>query len=88
MEKDEANGEIINMGNPVGYSVLEVAYLIKTLADSTSTITFPLLPQDDPKVRGPVIEKGKALLGWSPTVSLEEGLKRTIDQNRLKLNLH
>ncbi|WHY69948.1 GDP-mannose 4,6-dehydratase [Neobacillus sp. SuZ13] len=87
MEKDESNGEIINIGNPVEYSILNVARLIKALANSTSTITFHPLPQDDPKVRRPVIEKGKALLGWSPTVSLEDGLKETIRQYRFKLNI-
>jgi UDP-glucuronate decarboxylase len=88
MEKDEANGEIINIGNPVEYSILKVAHLIKSLANSTSRITFHPLPQDDPKVRRPVIEKGKTLLGWSPTVFLEDGLKETIRQYRMKQNLN
>jgi UDP-glucuronate decarboxylase len=87
MEKDNANGEIINIGNPVEYSILEVAHLIKELANSTSNITFPPLPKDDPKVRRPVIEKAEEILCWEPIITLEEGLKETITQYKKKLNL-
>jgi UDP-glucuronate decarboxylase len=78
MEKDEAAGEIINIGNPREYTILEVAELVKRLTGSPSRITFHPLPPDDPKVRRPVIDKAKKLLGWEPTVDLEEGLRRTI----------
>lgn len=78
MEKEEAEGHIINIGNPNEYTVLEVAWLVKRLAASGSGITFLPLPQDDPKQRRPVIDKAIRLLGWKPEVDLEEGLKRTI----------
>jgi UDP-glucuronate decarboxylase len=85
MEKEEASGEIINIGNPVEHTVLQVARMVIRLSDSLSGISFLPLPQDDPKVRCPDIAKAKALLGWQPEVSLEEGLRRTIDIYRDRL---
>ncbi|SEM93447.1 UDP-glucuronic acid decarboxylase family protein [Lihuaxuella thermophila] len=85
MEKDEATGEIINIGNPKEYTILEVARMVKRLTGSESNITFHPLPQDDPKVRRPVIDKAKKLLDWEPAVDLEEGLKRTIAVYRQRL---
>jgi UDP-glucuronate decarboxylase len=85
MEKDEANGEIINIGNPIEYSIIDVAHMVKILANSNSQITFHPLPKDDPKVRRPVITKAKHILGWEPKVTIEEGLKATIEQYRVKL---
>jgi UDP-glucuronate decarboxylase len=87
MEKDEANGEIVNIGNPDEYTILRVAMMVKELTGSESDITFHPLPEDDPKVRRPVILKAKELLGWEPTVSLEEGLDRTIAEFQKKLQL-
>ncbi|TDG00319.1 SDR family NAD(P)-dependent oxidoreductase [Paenibacillus piri] len=85
MEKDEATGEIINIGNPAEYAILEVAQMVKRLAESDSVITYMPLPQDDPKVRRPVIDKAKRLLGWEPHIDLEEGLRRTIQSYRNRL---
>lgn len=85
MEKHEAAGEIINIGNPQEYTVLEVAELVKQLTGSDSLIVFKPLPQDDPKQRRPVIEKAKKLLGWQPEIGLEEGLKRMIEVYRQQL---
>jgi UDP-glucuronate decarboxylase len=87
MEKEEANGEIINIGNPIEYPILGVAYMIKNLTGTNSKITFHPLPEDDPKVRRPVIEKAKRLLGWEPTVSLNEGLIKTIQEYSKNLSL-
>lgn len=78
MNSNEATGEIINLGNPTEYTILEVAKLVKKLTSSNSLITFEPLPADDPKVRRPVIDKAKAILGWEPKISLEEGLLKTI----------
>ncbi|WML24837.1 GDP-mannose 4,6-dehydratase [Neobacillus sp. OS1-33] len=86
MEKDEANGEIINIGNPNEYPIIELAHLVKTLANSASNITFHPLPVDDPKVRCPIIDKAKELLGWEPAITLENGLKETIAEYTKKLN--
>ena len=84
MEKDDANGEIINIGNPIEYSILELAQIIKKLTQSNSKITFHPLPEDDPKMRKPDISKAYQLLGWEPKVTIEDGLSKTIQQYKLK----
>ncbi|GIP36192.1 UDP-glucuronic acid decarboxylase family protein [Paenibacillus sp. J2TS4] len=87
MERDEANGQIINIGNTAEYSILQVAELVKRLTGSDSVITYLPLPSDDPKVRRPVIQKAKRLLGWEPQIDLEEGLSRTISVYRERMTL-
>lgn len=78
MDKDEANGHIVNIGNDNEYTILQVAQLILKLTRSTSRIVFRPLPQDDPVRRRPSLVKARKLLQWEPSVSLEEGLRRTI----------
>jgi nucleoside-diphosphate-sugar epimerase len=85
MEKDEANGQIVNIGNPAEYSVLEVARMVIRLSGSASGIVFLPLPKDDPKVRRPDISKAISLLGWQPLISLEEGLRLTIETYRKRM---
>ncbi len=76
----------INIGNPTERTMLEFAQQIKALTDSPSEIVFkPLLTADDPKQRRPDITKAKALLGWEPKVSLEDGLRETIAYFKGKL---
>ena len=75
---EEGKGEVINLGNPKETRIIELAKLIKELTRSNSPIEFHPLPPDDPKRRCPEISKAKKLLNWEPTVSLREGLKRTI----------
>ena len=75
---DKANGEVINLGNNQEYTILELANIIKNLTDSNSKIVFKPLPIDDPVRRCPDITKAKEILGWEPTTSLEDGLKKTI----------
>lgn len=87
MEKDSATGQVINIGNPKEYTILEIANIIKSLTKSNSNITFHSLPQDDPLKRNPDIKKAKELLGWEPTVTLQDGLIYTISEYRKKLNL-
>ncbi|MFX1303019.1 MAG: UDP-glucuronic acid decarboxylase family protein [Promethearchaeota archaeon] len=76
--KDEANGEVINLGNNKEYTILELARIIKDLTNSNSKIVFKSLPIDDPVYRCPDITKAKSILNWEPTTSLEDGLKKTI----------
>ncbi len=76
---DRAEGGVINIGNTNETTVLELANLIKKLANSSSEIAFHPLPKDDPERRCPDISKAKEILGWEPKVSLEEGLKNTIE---------
>lgn len=86
MAEDRAEGEIINIGNPAEYTILEVAYLVKKLTGSDSNIVFMPLPEDDPKVRRPVIDKAREILNWEPVIALEEGLRRTIQHYRTMLH--
>lgn len=75
-------GEIINLGNPDERTVSEIANIIKKLTNSKSEITHELLPTDDPKRRKPDITKAKNILNWEPKITLEEGLRKTIDYFR------
>jgi UDP-glucuronate decarboxylase len=68
----------INLGNPHEFTIVDLAKKIIELTGSSSKIVHRALPHDDPKQRQPDIGKAKELLGWSPQVPLEEGLKRTI----------
>jgi dTDP-glucose 4,6-dehydratase len=68
----------MNLGNPEEYTVLELAQLIRELTESSSAIVFEALPEDDPKQRRPDITLAHRELGWQPTVSVREGLQRTI----------
>jgi dTDP-glucose 4,6-dehydratase len=68
----------VNCGNPTEVTILQFAEKIKALTGSRSDIVYRPLPVDDPKVRQPDITRARQLLGWAPTVALEEGLKRTI----------
>ncbi len=77
MNQDKHIGPI-NIGNPHEFTMLELAEKIITLTNSKSKLEFLPLPKDDPQQRQPNIEKAKALLGWKPTIELEEGLKETI----------
>ena len=74
---DEVTGPI-NLGNPVEFTMLELAQRVVSLTGSRSVIEHRPLPQDDPKQRQPVIERAKTVLGWVPTVDLESGLRLTI----------
>ena len=72
----------VNLGNPTEMTMLEFAEQIRKMTGTKSQIVFRPLPQDDPKRRRPDITKAKAILGWEPGVSLEEGLRPTIEYFR------
>ena len=74
---DEVTGPI-NLGNPIEFSILELAEQVIKLTGSKSKLVFRPLPHDDPKQRQPDISKAIATLGWQPKVELGEGLTRTI----------
>lgn len=76
---ENLKGEVLNLGNPEEYKVKELAEKIKVLTGSSSAITFTTLPEDDPTQRRPDITKAKTILGWEPVVSVDEGLKKTIE---------
>jgi len=71
--------EPVNIGNPEEVTVLDLAQRIALTAGSSSSIEFVGRPQDDPENRCPNITKATTLLGWTPRVSLKDGLTKTID---------
>ncbi len=77
--------EPINLGNPQEMTVNDFAKFILKLTKSKSKIIHKPLPVDDPQIRQPDITKAKKLLNWSPVVSLEEGLQKTIEYFKKKL---
>jgi len=85
MDTDVTEIGSVNLGNPQEFTMLVLAEQVLFLTDSNSTIVHKSLPQDDPKRRKPDITKAKQLLGWEPTIQLEEGLKKTIENFRSRL---
>ncbi|OGH69492.1 MAG: NAD-dependent dehydratase [Candidatus Magasanikbacteria bacterium RIFCSPHIGHO2_02_FULL_51_14] len=75
----------INLGNTSEFTIRGLAEKALALTGSASVIVPQPLPEDDPKQRRPDISLAKKLLGWEPAVSLEEGLKRTIEDFKKRL---
>jgi UDP-glucuronate decarboxylase len=75
----------INLGNPVEFTMLELAEKVISATNSRSKIEFHELPQDDPKQRKPDISKAKSLLNWNPSVDLERGLALTVSEFRTRI---
>jgi dTDP-glucose 4,6-dehydratase len=74
--------EPVNLGNPNEVSIHDFAKEILELSGSKSAIEFKPLPQDDPKVRRPDITRAKQLLGWQPRVERRDGMRRTLEYFR------
>jgi len=75
----------VNIGNPVEMTIKQIAETIIKMTGSTSKIVYRPLPTDDPKQRRPDITRARTLLGWEPKVQLEEGLVKTIEYFRTKV---
>lgn len=69
----------VNIGNPIEFTMIELANLVIELTNSKSKLSFMPLPQDDPLQRKPIIELAKNELSWEPKIALKEGLISTID---------
>jgi dTDP-glucose 4,6-dehydratase len=69
----------VNIGNPDEMTLLELAERIRDLTGMGSEIVFEGLPTDDPKVRQPDITRAREILSWEPKISLDEGLRRTLE---------
>lgn len=78
----------INLGNPEEFTILEVANLIKKELNIDKKFIFKNLPQDDPVKRKPFIKIASEKIGWQPKVSLQEGLKPTIEYFKSILNYY
>jgi dTDP-glucose 4,6-dehydratase len=71
-----------NIGNPIEFTVRQLAEMVVELTGTKASIISEPLPQDDPKVRKPDITRAKTMLGWEPKIPLREGLIRTIEYFR------
>jgi UDP-glucuronate decarboxylase len=78
----------VNLGNPVELSILKIAKKIISITESRSKIAFKPLPPDDPERRCPDITVAKKKLKWTPKISLEEGLEKTIEYFKDKLRIN
>jgi len=86
METKNFNGPV-NLGNPAELPILDLAKKVLKLTKSSSKIIHKPLPPDDPVRRCPDISLSKEKLGWTPKISLEEGLQKTITYFKEKLSL-
>ena len=76
----------VNIGNPHEMTIKEIAETIIRMTGSKSQIVYRPLPTDDPKQRRPDITRARTLLGWEPKVQLDEGLVKTIEYFRTKVD--
>jgi dTDP-glucose 4,6-dehydratase len=79
---NKGDAQPTNVGNPVEFTVRQLAEMVVELTGTKASIVTEPLPQDDPKVRKPDITRARTMLGWEPKVALREGLGRTIDYFR------
>ena len=68
----------VNIGNPIEFTIRELAEIVVELTGSRSKLVYQPLPHDDPKQRQPNIEKARALFDWEPKIQLRDGLVKTI----------
>jgi len=71
--------EPVNLGNPQEVTILEFAEIIQKVWGKRCEVCFEPLPVDDPRTRRPDISRARTLLNWEPTVTIEDGLKKTLD---------
>ena len=77
----------MNLGNPMEFTILQLAELIQKEFNSSFEYQFKPLPQDDPLQRKPSIQLAKNKLNWSPEINIQEGLKNTISYFKNNLDL-
>ena len=82
---DGLDGDVMNLGNPDEYRIIDFAEIILQKTDSNSKIIFKDLPEDDPKLRCPDISKVQSFIDWKPTISLDKGLETTIEFLKTKI---
>ena len=76
----------VNIGNPAEFTMLELAEKVLSLTGSRSRLVHQALPEDDPRQRQPDIALARSALDWQPKVSLNDGLKETVEYFRRLLN--
>lgn len=82
MNSDDSITGPVNLGNPGEFTMLELAQKVLKLTGSKSRLVHKALPQDDPRQRCPDITRARQVLGWSPAVPLEDGLRHSIEYFR------
>ncbi|HKY43155.1 MAG TPA: UDP-glucuronic acid decarboxylase family protein [Pyrinomonadaceae bacterium] len=78
--------EPVNLGNPGEFTIKQLAEEVIKACGSQSEFTYMPLPADDPRQRKPDITRAQNVLGWNPTISLREGLKKTVEDFRKRLS--
>jgi UDP-glucuronate decarboxylase len=78
--------EPVNLGNPGEFTIMQLAEEVIKACDSESGFTYLPLPADDPRQRKPDITRAQTALGWNPTIPLRDGLKRTVEDFRGRVN--
>jgi UDP-glucuronate decarboxylase len=83
----EGRHDPVNLGNPVEFTIRELADEVARIVGRETRLAFRPLPQDDPTQRKPDITRAREWLGWEPTVHLAEGLEKTVEHFRERLRL-
>ncbi|HOI40261.1 MAG TPA: SDR family oxidoreductase [Methanobacterium sp.] len=85
--REGLSGEILNMGNPEEYRIIDFARIVVEITGSNSQIIYFPLPEDDPKQRCPDIRKAQKLLDWHPQTPLDDGLGKTLHFFKSKIRV-
>ncbi len=85
MQTDDSFSGPINLGNPIEYTIKQLAERVVNLTNSKSKLVYKDLPQDDPVRRKPDISLAKKVLEWSPMIKLDKGLIETINYFQKKI---
>jgi len=79
--------EPVNLGNPGEFTIMQLAEEVIKACESKSGFTYLPLPADDPRQRKPNITRAQSALGWNPTIPLRDGLKRTVEDFKRRVNV-
>ena len=77
----------VNLGNPGEFTIMQLAEEVVKICESKSGFTYLPLPADDPRQRQPNIGRAQSLLGWNPTIPLREGLNKTVEDFKARVNV-
>ncbi len=88
MASDKTGGETVNLGNPQELTMLELIHLVEKISSLPTRIKHEAARPDDPTRRQPDISKAKKLLDWEPTISIDEGLARTLEYFKQEVQWH